>query len=168
MKAAAASVLAPTGRSRNACLPPWNVVFLASAWTLFESRRLVRQRVISLPKRLRGILADRPKAIAAVTTIFWMRLRRCAVMTASAVRRSRVTSRYRHARLGAWRVFISASVRIALVRLQLRVSCEPQEHQLRYSARLPFAMVRVSVIRGDDGRSACNRSALASIDIHSL
>ena len=30
----------------------------------------VRQWVISLPKRLRGVLGDRPKAVAAVTRIF--------------------------------------------------------------------------------------------------
>ena len=29
-----------------------------------------RQWVISLPKRLRGVLGDRPKAVAAVTRIF--------------------------------------------------------------------------------------------------
>jgi hypothetical protein len=29
----------------------------------------VRQWVISLPKRLRGVLGDRPKAVAAVTRI---------------------------------------------------------------------------------------------------
>ena len=30
----------------------------------------VRQWVISLPKRLRGVLGDRPKAVAAVTRMF--------------------------------------------------------------------------------------------------
>jgi len=30
----------------------------------------VRQWVISVPKRLRGVLGDRPKAVAAVTRIF--------------------------------------------------------------------------------------------------
>jgi hypothetical protein len=30
----------------------------------------VRQWVISLPKRLRGVLGDRPKAVAALTRIF--------------------------------------------------------------------------------------------------
>ena len=63
---------------------------------------------------------------------------------------------------------IDASVRIKLFRLQLRFSCKPGEHLLRYSARPPFALERLSVIRGDDGRIACIRSVLPSIDVHSL
>ena len=46
---------------------------------------------------------------------------------------------------------IDASVRITLFRLQLRVYCQPLEHLLRYCARPPFALERLSVIRGADG-----------------
>ena len=47
---------------------------------------------------------------------------------------------------------IDASVRITLFRLQLRVYYQPLEHLLRYCARPPFALERLSVIRGADGR----------------
>jgi hypothetical protein len=47
---------------------------------------------------------------------------------------------------------IDASVRIALFRLQLRVYCQPLEHLLRYCARPPFALERLSVIRDASGR----------------
>ncbi|MEX0669918.1 MAG: transposase, partial [Pirellulales bacterium] len=49
---------------------------------------------------------------------------------------------------------IDASVRITLFRLQLRVYCQPLEHLLRYCARPPFALERLSVIFGADGRIA--------------
>jgi hypothetical protein len=55
----------------------------------------------------------------------------------------------------AWensRVSIDASVRITLFRLHLRVSCQRLEHLLRSFARPPFALERLSVIRGPDGR----------------
>jgi hypothetical protein len=47
---------------------------------------------------------------------------------------------------------VDASVRITLFRLQLRVYCQPLEHLLRYCARPPFALERLSVIYGEDGR----------------
>ena len=47
---------------------------------------------------------------------------------------------------------VDASVRITLFRLQLRVYCQPLEHLLRYCARPPFALERLSVIRGEGGR----------------
>jgi len=47
---------------------------------------------------------------------------------------------------------VDASIRITLFRLQLRVYCQPLEHLLRYSARPPFALDGLSVIRGEDGR----------------
>ena len=50
---------------------------------------------------------------------------------------------------------IDTSVRITLFRLQLRVYCQPLEHLLRCRGRPPFALERLSVIRGDDGRIAC-------------
>ncbi|MCE2728038.1 MAG: transposase [Planctomycetaceae bacterium] len=55
---------------------------------------------------------------------------------------------------------MDASVRITLFRLQLRVYCQPLEHLLRYCARPPFALERLSVIRGADGRIACVRYVL--------
>ena len=55
---------------------------------------------------------------------------------------------------------VDASVRITLFRLQLRVYCQPLEHLLRYCARPPFALERLSVMRGEDGRIACVRYAL--------
>ena len=47
---------------------------------------------------------------------------------------------------------VDASVRITLFRLQLRVYCQPLEHLLRYCARPPFALERLSVRCGEDGR----------------
>ena len=55
---------------------------------------------------------------------------------------------------------VDASVRITLFRLQLRVYCQPLEHLLRYCARPPFALERLSVMRGEDGRIACVRYVL--------
>ena len=55
---------------------------------------------------------------------------------------------------------VDASVRITLFRLQLRVFCQPLEHLLRYCARPPFALERLSVMRGEDGRIACVRYVL--------
>jgi len=52
---------------------------------------------------------------------------------------------------------VDASVRITLLRLPLRVSCQPLEHLLRYCARPPFALERLSVMRGEDGLIACVR-----------
>jgi hypothetical protein len=48
---------------------------------------------------------------------------------------------------------IDASVRIALFRLQLRVYCQPLEHLLRYCARPPFALERLSVARDASGHA---------------
>ena len=55
---------------------------------------------------------------------------------------------------------VDASVRITLFRLQLRVYCQPLEHLLRYCARPPFALERLSVIRGEHGRIARVRYVL--------
>ncbi len=194
----------------------------------------VRQWVISVPKRLRGMLADRPAAVNALTKIFLAEIERllCAavgvtraadapasarprlggisflhrfgsalnhhvhlhacvtdgvfvpaadqagcdappaflpvrLITAADLAaltkrvRRRVIRWFRLARLLAaadmiaWEnsgFSIDASVRIRLFRLQLRVYCQPLEHLLRYCARPPFALERLSVIRGADGR----------------
>ncbi|MEX0670031.1 MAG: transposase, partial [Pirellulales bacterium] len=47
---------------------------------------------------------------------------------------------------------VDASVQITLFRLQLRVSCQSLKHLLRYCARPPFALERLSAIRSPDGR----------------
>ena len=49
---------------------------------------------------------------------------------------------------------IDASVRIALNGVQLRVYCQPLEHLLRYCARPPFALERLSVTRAASGQEA--------------
>jgi hypothetical protein len=53
-----------------------------------------------------------------------------------------------------------ASVRITLLRLQLRVSRQSLERLLRSCARPPLALERLSVIRDADGRSARIRSVM--------
>jgi hypothetical protein len=55
---------------------------------------------------------------------------------------------------------VDASGRITLLRPHLRVSCRPLEHLLRYCARPPFALERLSVIRGEHGRIARVRYVL--------
>ena len=200
----------------------------------------VRQWVISVPKRLRCFLANRPEAVAALTKIFLAEIERllsaaagvtidaaapaaarprlgaisflhrfgsalnhhvhlhvCAtdgvfVPTVGAppaflparpitqadlaaltekVRR-RVVRWFRMQRLIdadaasdmlRWEnsgFSVDASVRITLFRLQLRVYSQPLEHLLRYCARPPFALERLSVMRGEDGRIACVRYVL--------
>jgi hypothetical protein len=196
----------------------------------------VRQWVISVPKRLRGFLADRPPAVAALTRIFLDEIERllgaaagvtsdasapaaarprlgavsclhrfgstlnhhvhlhvcatdgvfmpaadgaaCATPPAflparpitqadlaaltERVRR-RVIRWFRMQRLLdaaaadmlAWEnsgFSVDASVRISLLPPQVRVYRQPLEHLLRYCARPPFALERLSVIRSPHGR----------------
>jgi hypothetical protein len=59
----------------------------------------VRQWVISVPKRLRGMLADRPRAVAAVTRIFLDEIER-ALITASGVTAAADTPSASRPRLG--------------------------------------------------------------------
>jgi hypothetical protein len=47
---------------------------------------------------------------------------------------------------------VDASVRISLLPPQVRVYRQPLEHLLRYCARPPFALERLSVIRSPHGR----------------
>jgi len=197
----------------------------------------VRQWVISVPKRLRGMLADRPRAVAALTKIFLDEVERllCAAAgvpeaanTPSASRprhggisflhrfgsalnnhvhlhacvtdgvfvpaadlagcdapptflparpvtqadlaaltervRRRVIRWFRLARLLdaaaaadmlAWEnsgFSVDASVRITLLDRDVPSYFRSLEHLLRYCARPPFALERLSVIRGPDGR----------------
>jgi len=205
----------------------------------------VRQWVISVPKRLRGMLADRPPAVAALTKIFLDEIERLlcaaagvmsdAAMPASArprlggisflhrfgsalnrhvhlhacvtdgvfvpaaaeaggdappaflatrpinqadlaalterVRR-RVIRWFRMQRLLdvdaaadmlAWEnsgFSIDASVRITLIDRDVPGYFRSLEHLLRYCARPPFALERLSVIRGPDGRATRVRYVL--------
>jgi len=197
----------------------------------------VRQWVISVPKRLRGFLADRPTAVAALTRIFLDEIERTLIMasggtaaadTPSASRprlggisflhrfgsalnhhvhlhacvtdgvfvppaddapgdapptflparpvtaadlaaltervRRRVIRWFRLAGLLdstaaadmlAWEnsgFSIDASVRITLIDRDVPSYFRSLEHLLRYCARPPFALERLSVIRGADGR----------------
>ena len=197
----------------------------------------VRQWVISVPKRLRGMLADRPAAVAALTKIFLDEIERllCAAAgimrdatTPSASRprlggisflhrfgsalnhhvhlhvcategvfvpaadgggceaapaflparpinqadlaaltervRRRVIRWFRMQRLLdaaaaadmlAWEnsgFSVDASVRITLIDRDVPSYFQSLEHLLRYCARPPFALERLSVIRGLDGR----------------
>jgi len=205
----------------------------------------VRQWVISVPKRLRGILADRPRAVAALTKIFLDQIERslCAAaggtpdadmpraarprlggisflhrfgsalnhhvhlhacvtdgvfvpaaddagcdappaflparlitaadLAALTVRvRRRVIRWFRRTRLLdaaaaadmlTWEnsgFSIDASVRITLVDRDVPSFFQSLEHLLRYCARPPFALERLSVIRGPDGRIARIRYVL--------
>ncbi len=55
---------------------------------------------------------------------------------------------------------IDASVRITLIDRDVPSYCRSLEHLLRSRARLPFALERLSVIRGADGRITRVRSVL--------
>jgi hypothetical protein len=200
----------------------------------------VRQWVISVPKRLRCFLADRPNAVAALTRIFieeFERLLRTAaglprdghrpsaarprlgavsflhrfgsavnhhvhlhvcatdgvfvptgdgrpaflparpitqadLATLTEKVRRRVVRCFRMQRLLdadaavdmlAWEnsgFSIDASVRITLLDRDVPSYFQSLEHLLRYCARPPFALERLSVIRGEDGRLARVRYVL--------
>jgi hypothetical protein len=196
----------------------------------------VRQWVISVPKRLRGMLADRPRAVAALTKIFLAEIERLllaasgfnpAANTPASARprlggisflhrfgsalnhhvhlhvcatdgvfapaatvagcdappaflparpitpanlaaltervRRRVIRWFRRSRLLdaaaaadmlAWEnsgFSVDASVRITLIDRDVPSYFQSLEHLLRYCARPPFALERLSVIRGPDG-----------------
>ena len=199
----------------------------------------VRQWVISVPKRLRGMLADRPRAVAALTKIFLDEIER-TLITASGVTATTDMPRAARPRLGgisflhrfgsalnhhvhlhacvtdgvfvpaaaeagcdappaflparpitqadlaaltervrrrvirwfrraglidaaaaadmlAWEnsgFSVDASVRITLIDRDVPSYFQSLEHLLRYCARPPFALERLSVIRGPDGRIA--------------
>jgi len=55
---------------------------------------------------------------------------------------------------------VDASVRITLLPPQVRVYRQPLEHLLRYCARPPFALERLSVTRGPDARATRVRYVL--------
>ena len=205
----------------------------------------VRQWVISVPKRLRGMLADRPRAVAALTKIFLDEIER-TLITASGVTAATDMPRAARPRLGgisflhrfgsalnrhvhlhacvtdgvfvpaaddaerdappaflparpinqadlaaltervrrrvirwfrmqrlldvaaaadmlAWEnsgFSIDASVRITLIDRDVPGYFRSLEHLLRYCARPPFALERLSVIRGPDGRATRVRYVL--------
>jgi len=68
--------------------------------------------------------------------------------------------RRRHARLGEQWFSIDSSVRITLVDRDVPNYFRSLEHLSRYCARPPFALERLSVIRGPDGRIARVRYVL--------
>jgi hypothetical protein len=205
----------------------------------------VRQWVISVPKRLRGMLADRPLAVAALTKIFLTEIERL-LLTASGGAPDAETPGAPRPRLGGisflhrfgsalnhhvhlhacvtdgvfvpaaaeagldapptflparpvasadlaaltervrrrvirwfrrmglldaaaaadmlgWEnsgFSVDASVRITLLDRDVPSYFRSLEHLLRYCARPPFALERLSVIRGEDGRIACVRYVL--------
>jgi len=147
----------------------------------------VRQWVISVPKRFRGMLADRPRAVAALT--HHVHLHACvtdgvfvpaadhagcdalptflparpitpsdlASLTERVRRRvvrwfcikpARCRCRCRHARLDEQRVL----GRRECPNRDVPSSFQSLEHLLRYCARPPVALERLSVIRDADGR----------------
>ena len=55
---------------------------------------------------------------------------------------------------------VDASVRITLIDRDVPSYVQSLEHLLRYCARPPFALERLSVMRGEDGRIACVRYVL--------
>jgi hypothetical protein len=205
----------------------------------------VRQWVISVPKRLRGMLADRPKAVAALTKIFLDEIERMLCAVAGGTRDADATARPRprlggisflhrfgsalnhHVHLHAcvtdgvfvpaadqagggtppaflparpitpadlavltervrrrvirwfrlarlldavaaadmltWEnsgFSVDASVRITLIDRDVPSYFQSLEHLLRYCARPPFSLERLSVIRGPDGRIARVRYVL--------
>jgi hypothetical protein len=205
----------------------------------------VRQWVMSVPKRLRGMLADRPPAVAALTKIFLTEIERL-LLTASGGAPDAETPGAPRPRLGGisflhrfgsalnhhvhlhacvtdgvfvpaaaeagldapptflparpvasadlaaltervrrrvirwfrrmglldaaaaadmlgWEnsgFSVDASVRITLLDRDVPSYFRSLEHLLRYCARPPFALERLSVIRGEDGRIACVRYVL--------
>jgi hypothetical protein len=144
----------------------------------------VSENLISVPKRLRGMLADRPRAVAALTKIFLAEIERL-LLAASGFNPAANTPASARPRLGgisflhrfgsalnhhahlhvcatdgvfdmlAWEnsgFSVDASVRITLLDRDVPSYFRSLEHLLRYCARPPFALERLSVIRGPDGR----------------
>jgi len=115
------------------------------------------------------MLADRPAAVAALTKIFLDEIERLLCAAAGVTRdakrvRRRVIRWFRIQRLPdaaaaadmlAWEnsgFSVDASVRITLIDRDVPSYFRSLEHLLRYCARPPFALERLSVIRGPDGR----------------
>ena len=148
----------------------------------------VRQWVISVPKRLRGFLADRPEAVRALTKISLdeigsanaappaflparpINLADLAALTERVrrrvirwFRRTRFLDAEAAADMLGWtnsRFSIDASVRIALIDRDVPSYFHSLEHLLRYCARPPFALERLSVTRDASGHAAKVRYVL--------
>ena len=106
----------------------------------------MRQWVISVPKRLRWFLGFRPEAVSALTNIFMIEVERF-VCEAAGVKPSGFS--------------IDASVRISLDDRDVPSFYKSLEHLGRYCARPAFAIERLAVIEGRDGKPDRVRYTLA-------
>ena len=106
----------------------------------------MRQWVISVPKRLRWFLGFRPEAVSALTNIFMSEVERF-VCEAAGVKPSGFS--------------IDASVRISLDDRDVPSFYKSLEHLVRYCARPAFAIERLAVIEGRDGKPDRVRYTLA-------
>ena len=106
----------------------------------------MRQWVISVPKRLRWFLGFRPEAVSALTNIFMSEVERF-VCEAAGVKPSGFS--------------IDASVRISLDDRDVPSFYKSLEHLGRYCARPAFAIERLAVIEGRDGKPDRVRYTLA-------
>jgi hypothetical protein len=123
----------------------------------------VRQWVISVPKRLRGFLAARPPAVAALTKIFLDEIERllCAAAGGASDPVTPASARPRLGGISFLHRFGSALNRqITLIDRDVPSYFRSLEHLLRYCGRPPFALERLSVIRGPDGRATRVRYVL--------
>jgi hypothetical protein len=94
----------------------------------------VRQWVISVPKRLRGMLADRPAAVAALTKIFLDEIERVRRRVIRWFRLARLLDAAAAADMLAWEnsgFSVDASVRITLVDRDVPSYFRSLEHLLR-------------------------------------
>jgi hypothetical protein len=109
--------------------------------------------VVALPQ-LREVLLSAD--LAALTekvrrrVVRWFRMQRLLDADAAADMLARENSGFS----------VDASVRITLIGRDVPSYFQSLEHLLRYCARPPFALERLSVIRGEDGRIACVRYVL--------
>jgi hypothetical protein len=99
----------------------------------------VRQWVISVPKRLRSFLANRPEAVAALTKIFLAEIER--LLSAAAAVTIDAAAPAAAADMLTWEnsgFSVDASVRIALIDCDVPSYFRSVEHLLQYCARPPL------------------------------
>jgi len=117
--------------------------------------------VISVPKRLRGFLADRPAAVTALTRIFIEDIER--LLGAAAGVTNDASAPAAAADMLTWEnsgFSVDASVRITLIDRDVPSYFQGLEHLLRYWARPPFALERLSMTRDASGRATKVRYVL--------